>query len=178
MMTPKTVDQLLHVFRLFRDNHASGKPLHSSYHEAVREVARLNSVTYQTIGDGCRRRLRLNDINELFELLAAWIRGDSRSLVQQLKQNSDLSAHGAIDAFFSGVPSEAAEKKRPLHLVSHENSETFSFRLSSDDARLLKALAVLEASSVGALSSRIISEAVQSRMTAVARSIIKKADGR
>ena len=86
MMTPKTVEQLLQVFRLFRDNHASGKPLHTSYHDAVREVARLNSVTYQTIGDGCRRRLRLKDINELYELLAAWVKGDSRGLVQQLKQ--------------------------------------------------------------------------------------------
>jgi hypothetical protein len=178
MMTPKTVEQLLQVFRLFRDNHASGKPLHASYHDAVREVARLNSVTYQTIGDGCRRRLRLADINELYELLAAWVKGDSRGLIQQLKQSSDLSAHAEIDAFFSAAGTEVAEKKKPLHLVSHENSETFSFRLSSDDARMLKALAELEGTSVGALSSRVVSEAVQSRMTTVARSIIKRAEAR
>lgn len=177
MMTPKTVEQLLQVFRSFRDNHASGKPLHRSYHDAVRDVARLHSVTYQTIGDGCRRRLRLKDINELYELLAAWIKGDSRGLVQQLKQTSDLSAHAEIDQFFAGSASAPVEKT-PLKLVSHEDSETFSFRLSSDDARVLKAVAELEGTSVGALTSRVVSEAVHARMTALARGIVKKAEAR
>ena len=178
MMTPNTIEQLLLVFRLFRDNHASGKPLHRSYHDAVRDVARLHSVTYQTIGDGCRRRLRLKDINELYELLAAWIKGDSRGLIQQLKQNSDASAHGEIDQFFAGTASMPIEKKTPLKLVSHEDSETFSFRLSSDDARVLKAVAELEGTSVGSLTSRVVSEAVHARMTALARSIVKKAEAR
>ena len=39
MMTPSTVQQLLQVFRLFRDNHAGGMALNRSYQEAVRTVA-------------------------------------------------------------------------------------------------------------------------------------------
>lgn len=175
-MTSKTVEQLLQVFRLFRDNHAAGTPLHRSYHDAVRGVARLHSVTYQTIGDGCRRRLRLKDINELYELLKAWINGNPRGLIQQLKQNSDISAHRGIDQFFIDLSSATVEKNKSLHLVSHVDSETFSFRLSTNDARMLKALAELEGTSVGALSSRVISEAVRARMTIVARGIIEKAE--
>jgi hypothetical protein len=122
--------------------------------------------------------MRLKDINELHELLASWIKGDPRPLVQQLKQSSDLSTHEEIDSFFSGASVTQFEKKKPLYLVSHEDSETFSFRLSTSDARMLKALAELEGTSVGALSSRVISEVVHSRMTAVARGIIKKAEAR
>src|SRR5688572_19600734 len=125
MMTVKTVQQLLQVFRLFRDNHASGKPLHRSYHDAVRDVARLHSVTYQTIGDGCRRRLRLKDIGELYELLAAWVKGDPHGLIQQLKQNSDLSTHAEIDQFFADMSSSTAAEKKKLYVVSHNDSETF-----------------------------------------------------
>lgn len=177
MMKPHTVQQLLQVFHNFRDNHSSGMPLHRSYHEAVRVVADSHSVTYQTIGDGCRRRLRLNDINELYELLAAWVKGDPRSLVRQLKESSDPSAHADIDQFFSGAqPAPAENRKASLKTSSHDESETLSFRLPAHDARMLRALAELEGVSVGELTARVVSEAARDRMTAVARGIIKKAE--
>jgi len=177
MITSQTVQQLLQVFRNFRDNHASGMPLHRSYREAVHTVADAHSVTYQTIGDGCRRRLRLNDIGELYELLASWVKGDSRGLVRQLKENSDPSVHAEIDQFFSGAQSALTEnKKASSKISSHDESETFSFRLPARDARMLKALAELEGVSVGELTARVVSEAVRDRMTVVARSIVKSAE--
>jgi len=179
MMTPQTVQQLLQVFRNFRDNHASGKPLHRSYQEAVRTVARNHSVTYQTIGDGCRRRLRLNEINELYELLAAWVKGDSRGLMRQLKDNSDPAAHPDIEQFFADGTATSVDVKRPSPKgPSQEESETFSFRLPARDARMLRALAELEGVSVGELTAREVSAAVRDRMTAVARGIVKHAESR
>src|SRR5688572_6082169 len=142
MMTAQTVEQLLRVFRHFRDNHASGMPLRRSYRDAVRAVADADSITYQTVGDGCRRRLGLRDISELYELLAAWIRGESDGLVNQLKDNADPSAHAEIDQFFSrGNAPEAENKKNALKAPLREESKPFTFRIAPRDARMLKALA-------------------------------------
>jgi len=177
MMTPHTVEQLLKVFRRFRDNHASGMPLHRSYHEAVRFVAEAYSVTYQTIGDGCRRRLQLNEINELYELLALWVKGDSRGLVRQMKENSDPSAHAEIDQFFLSGPSAPPEKQKvSARSATPSEPETISFRLPARDARMLRALAELEGVSVAELTARTVSAAVRDRMTVVARSIVKESD--
>jgi hypothetical protein len=179
MMTPGTVQQLLHVFRYFRDNHASGMSLHRSYHAGVRAVAKDHGVTYQTIGDGCRRRLRLNEINELYVLLATWVKGDPRGLVRQLKDNSDPAAHTEIDQFFSGRSPSPVEAKKPSPKIpSSEDSETFSFRLPAPDARMLKALAELEGVSVSELTAREVAAAVRDRMTVVARGIMKKTESR
>ena len=123
MMTPQTIEQLLQVFRKFRDNYATGMQFHRSYQEAVRTIADAHSITYSTVGDGCRRRLGLKDINELYVLLAVWVKGNSSGLVQQLKDNAEPSSHAEIDQFFSdggAAPSEGrnALPKFLLHIKS------------------------------------------------------------
>ncbi len=173
MLSAQTVQQLIQVLRNFRENHGSGMPLHRSYQEAVRAVAKAHSVTYQNIGDGCRRRLRLNDINEFYELLAAWVKGDSRDLMRQLKENSKPSTHIEIERFFSGVQPASTERKKAT--ASHSQTEPFSFRLSERDGRMLKALAELEGISVSELTASVVSSAVRNRMKAVARVIVKNA---
>ncbi len=175
MMTPHTVEQLLQVFRRFRDNHASGTPLRPSYHKAVRSVAEAYSVTYQTIGDGCRRRLGLNNINELYELLAAWVKGDSRDLARQLKDNSEPSARGQIDEFFSRTEAALPDRQQlSIKAAMSSESETISFRLPARDARMLRALAALEGVSVAELTARAITDAVRDQMAIVARDILKE----
>lgn len=177
MMTPQTVQQLLHVFRSFRDNHKSGMPLHRAYQEGVRTVADAHSITYQTVGDGCRRRLGLSNISELYELLAVWVKGDPRRLVRQLKETSDPSSHGEIEQFFSEGDATPAEiRKALLKGPSSDETEIFQFRLAMRDARMLKALAELEGVSASELIGRTISTAVRDRMAAVARGIIKSAE--
>jgi len=177
MMTPQTVQQLLQVFRAFRDNHKSGMPLHRAYQEGVRAVADAHSITYQTVGDGCRRRLGLNDIGELYELLASWVKGDPRELVRQLKEHSDPTAHAQIEQFFSDgntVPAELrkASQKGP----TSDETEVFQFRLPAREARMLKALAELEGVSASNLISNTISAAVRNRMAVVARGFIENAE--
>lgn len=176
-MTPQTVQQLLHVFRSFRDNHKSGMPLHRAYQQGVRTVADAHDITYQTVGDGCRRRLGLTDISQLYELLAAWVNGDPCGLVRQLKENSDPLAHAEIEQFFSGGDGAPVEirKASPKSPSTHE-TEVFQFRLPARVARMLKALAELEGVSAPDLISNTISAAVRDRMTVVARGIINNAE--
>jgi hypothetical protein len=174
MMTPRTIQQLLQVFRTFRDNYASGMPLHRCYHEAVRAVATTHSVTYQTIGDGCRRRLKLDDINQLYELLTAWVKGDPRGLARQLKENADRAAHDEIDQFFSTGQTPISEKpKVSAKALTSEEPETITFRLPAREARMLRALAELEGVSVSELTGLVVCTAVRNRMAAAARTIIK-----
>ena len=173
MMKPHTVQQLLQVFQLFWENHAGGMPLHRSYHEAVRAVARNYSVTYQTIGDACRRRLELTNINELYEMSISWVRGEPRALLHQLKEHSDPVAHSAIEKFFIMTEPTTPPKSEPsVGVGAKEGPETVSFRLGVPDARMLRALAELEGISAGELTARVVSAAVRERMKVVARGFI------
>ncbi len=172
MLNPNSVQQLLQVLRLFRENHRGGRYPEDSFHEAVRTVANNYRVTYQTIGDGCRRRLELT-ANEPHEMLLAWIRGEPRPLLCQLKKYSDPAAHSEIDKFFSTTEPPTSPKPKPSVMSPpRDESEAVSFRLHAHDARLLRALAELEGVSVGELTARVVSASVRERMKVVARELI------
>ena len=172
MLNPKSVQQLLQVLRLFRENDAGRIHIPDSFHEAVRTVAKNYSVAYQTIGDLCRRRLELT-ANELNEMLSAWVRGEPRTLLHQLKKHSDPVAHSEIDTFFSTTEPPTSLKPKPSVMSAPKSeSEAVSFHLEVHDARLLRALAELEGVSVDALTGRVVSAAVRERMKVVARELI------
>lgn len=164
-MNSHTIDQLLHVFRLFCERHAKGVPLRKSYTKAVREVANFESVTYQTIGDGCRRRLQLNKIDELYALLQQWVEGNPEPLMNQLKAASDHSAHDKIAAFFkSNVSSARVTHRQVMHATSEVKIETFSVRLSEHDTRVLRALAEIEGISPSEVLGELVGPAAVERL--------------
>jgi len=137
-------------------------------------VAQQYSVTYQTIGDGCRRRLGLHDISNLYELLAAWAKGDARPLLRQLKEHSVDAAHADIDAFFAAIPSGVSSHREPLLISApREETETVSFRLSATDARLLRVLAELERSSVGEVAARMVALSVREQIKVAAQELLQ-----
>ena len=178
MMKRQTVEQLLLVFRSFRESYARGKPLHKAYQEAVREVADGHAVTYQTIGDGCRRRLKLNNIRELYALLARWMEGDPEPLAKQLKAASDPSAHDDITEFFgteffgSSATFAVAGGREARPATSDSRFDTFSLRLPERDARMARALAEIEGVSTSELLSRLVESAVAEKMKLVAQAIL------
>ena len=177
MMRRQTVEQLLLVFRSFREGYAGGKPLHKAYQKAVRDVAGRHGVTYQTVGDGCRRRLKLKEIHELYALLARWMEGDSEPLATQLKAASDPSSHDDIAAFFR--PSKAITAAAPGHTVastSADRFDTFSFRLPQHDSRMLRALAEIEGVSPPELLSAMMGEVVAERMKHLARAMLHESE--
>ena len=170
MITSQTVEQLLLVFRLSRERYARGEPLRRSYQRAVREVADRHSVRYQTIGDGCRRRLKLNDISELYTLLRRWLDGDPEPLANQLKAVSDPTAHDDIAGFFgSPTPSAKVTPRQAGAATSDDKDATFSFRLPEHDARKLRALAELEGVSPPELINKFVAAAVVEKMKLVAQ---------
>ena len=177
MMGRQTVQQLLDVFRNFRDNHQSGMPLHRAYQKGVRTVADAYAITYQTVGDGCRRRLGLKKINELYGLLNAWAKGEPRGLMRQLIANSDPSSRVEIEQFFSArAGAEDETRKASPKGLSRDEAEIFQFRLPAPDSRFLKALAELQGISPSDLIAQTMSVAVRERMAAAARSFIQNVD--
>ena len=177
MMKLQTVDQLLLVLRLFREHCRRGTPLRKAYQAAVRSVAEQYGVTYQTIGDGCRRRLRLNEINELYVLLELWMKGDSRPLARQLRAVSESSSHDVIESFF-GFTNTGPE--RPLRDLENETTEAefdiFSFRLPKREARLLRALSELKGVSVPNYLALVVGSAAQKEMARIAREFAREAE--
>ncbi len=173
MMKCQTVDQLLLVFRSFREKYARGKPLHKAYQEAVREVADGHAVTYQTIGDGCRRRLKLGNISELYALLARWVEGDPEPLAKIFKAASDPLAHDDITEFFGSYANFAVAGGRDVRPAgSVGGSDSFFLRLPERDARMARALAEIEGISTPELLSRLLGAAVVEKMKLVARTIL------
>jgi len=165
MMNRKTVSQLIQVFDQFRINFINGVPLHKSYQDAVRKIADKYAITYQTIGDGCRRRLKLSDITQLHKLLEEWMQGNPEGLVSQLRQNSNPAAHPDIEAFFSDSVSSTAAVTADFSSLNPANSaDTFSFRLLEADARLLRALAEIEGATPPQLVTQIVQKAVNKKM--------------
>ena len=115
-LTSGSVQQLLEVLDHTSRNHKRGILLPTAYHDAVRDVSNRHRVTYQTIGDLCRRRLALSDIGQFMDLLGRWLRGDSEPLRRKIKHQSGPNAHQAIDRFFTkgtllpGAPSPVGEQ--------------------------------------------------------------------
>lgn len=175
MMTDQTVDQLLHVFRLFRERYERGESLHKAYREAVREVAKRHGVTYQTIGDGCRRRLKLDSIRELYDLLSAWIEGRPEPLADQLKKASHPASHGEIDTFFGAASVTGHEiPERTASAATSRKFAEFSFQLPERDARMLRALAEIEGVTTAVLLRDVVATAVAERMRHVAQAIVRE----
>ena len=178
MMKRQTVEQLLKVFGAFRERVATGRPLRKAYQEAVREVADQYNVAYQTIGDGCRRRLKLNDIGELYALLERWVEGDPKPLAQQIRAASESSAHDHVTAFFESAASSAARHSGQVGpSVLDGKADTFSLRLPKQDARKVRALAEMEGTSPGELLGRLLGRAVTEEMKRMAHVILQDSVG-
>jgi hypothetical protein len=173
MMNSHSIQYILQVFRAFRENQARGMPVPKSYQKAVKGVAQRHEIAYQTVGDGCRRRLGLNNINELYELLSAWVRGDSGGLIRQLKAKADSSTHAEIDQFFATIGSSTPLNQNvSIKDGTADEAEIVPLRLCVRDARMLRALAELAGTSAGELAAAVIVPHVRERMKTVARELV------
>ena len=102
MLQLDSVHQLLQVLELTRRSYRRGIPLGRAYQDAIRDVSSRHHVRYQTIGDLCRRRLGLGDMNEFVSLLTSWLAGNPTPLKQRVTQHSESTTRGLVDNYFSG----------------------------------------------------------------------------
>ena len=169
MLNSNTIHQLLEVLAIFYKSHSRGNPVNRSYHEAVRRVAQKYGVTYQTIGDGCRRRLKLLDVGQLYTFLQRWIEGDPHGLITVLKNNTDSHNHEEIDRFFKDPPflSNHSEEYGPVQ-INAIRAETFSFQLPEKDARILRAISEISGTPVPEILTQIVTKSIRDKMKELA----------
>lgn len=164
-MTNKTLEQILTVLKYSKYNYNSGMSLTSSYQDAISRVANEYGVTYQTIGDGCRRRLKLDSIGEFSELVRKWLNGDPNPLMSVLKSQTPRRLHAKIEDFFGeeGV-SPNDESANDQDSQKEEKRIEFSLMINVTDQRYLKALSQIEGVDEKELINGIVSDGIKDRM--------------
>jgi len=168
MLESHSVGQVLRVLELLRRHHRLGLNTRSACSRAIQEVADENAVRYQTIGDGCRRRLGLTDITKFHELVDGWLEGNAEPLARAIRQSSTQSAWPRIDAFFSD--SSMVRKNGEQHpsnaAITPANSKAIRITLDDTELRRLHALAQLEAKDPTDLAVELLSAGVRARLRA------------
>lgn len=173
-LEPKTLDQILEVIRIAKSNYTAGLPIDHSYQDAINKVATKYNVAYQTIGDGCRRRLNLINIKEFRDLLEGYYSTNNpNNLISLLKQHTNSKGqHEKIMQFFKMESDKEIdlEAVTPLVFSSKKVDEVISFRLSQESARQLKAISSLQGMSVSEWVAETIKKSVEQELKNWARS--------
>ena len=155
MLASKSIEQILAVLTRFRAR-SRGEGVIKAYQRAVDEVRKDYDVAYQTIGDLCRRRLGLRDINQFHDLLEKWVAGNAEPLMSVLIGSTEGQNHDRIRNYFQ--PENGGNVR--FHDVVQES---FTFRLRCDIAQKLKVLSLMSGNSLPEWLSRIVSQIVQQR---------------
>jgi hypothetical protein len=168
MLEPRSVDQVLRVLELVRQQRRLGLNTRSACSRAIQEVADENDVRYQTIGDGCRRRLGLTDITKFHQLVDGWLQGNAEPLARVIRQSSSQSAWSRIDAFFSdsSMAGKNGEKHSSNAATTSAHSKAIQITLDDTELRRLHALAQLEARDPTDLAVELLSAGVRARLRA------------
>lgn len=147
MLTEKTLDQIIGVLELTAYYHKAGIPIPKAYQKSVKDIARKYSVRYQTIADGCRRRLNLENVNEFMKLLNEWIGGNTSRLKELLIKNIDEQDEYKVENFFDHnkiSPSTVSANAREVE----ETFEIITFKTPRNIASQLRSLAEVDGKSV------------------------------
>ena len=163
MLEPHSVDQLLRVLELARQNTRLGFATPVACSRAIHQVSRDEGVTYQTIGDGCRRRLGLKDMSEFHRLVEEWLAGDPAKLTAVLRRNASAGSAQTINTFFSTTAKP--EPTRDTASGSHDLTP-LPVSLGGGDVRLLNALSQLVGRDVQTLATELLHAAIRDRFRA------------
>lgn len=170
MLTEKTIDQILGVLDLTAKNYESGIPVSKAYQKSVKDIAKRYSIRYQTIADGCRRRLGLDNINQFIELLKEWLGGQPNKLRDLLTKNAGDYEQYRIKNFF--------DKKNltPPNITVERNIEdklgVVSLKIPQTIAAQFCALAEAKGESIQDLTISIIKEYVDKNYIEYLKNII------
>ncbi len=168
-MRQETLEQILKVISVAVEYYSPGNGIDGSYQYAVRRVSNEYGVSYQTIGDACRRRLGLDHIGEFKSMLKASFEGDVKKLQDVLVNQTSVFYHDRINEFFSklanGLAAVQAAPKKPGSPV------TYTIQLKKSDSDVLLALAHLLNDQPGELLVKVAVDALKDRMKKIANQL-------
>jgi len=170
MLTEKTIEQILEVLNKTSQFYKSGYPINKAYQKAVNDVSQAYSITYQTVADGCRRRLGLNNINEFIKVLSDWLNGKPDNLLDLLHKNTGDFEKYKIDQFFHQGTSQTP--KIEINRKVDYATETITIKLPIKTIAQLRSLAEADRKTVQNLATNIIEDYVNTNYIQHVRSII------
>lgn len=159
MLTEKTLDQILGVLDLTGKYCQTGLPIPKAYQKAVKDIAHKHSVRYQTIADGCRRRLNLDNVNEFMKLLTEWFGGNPRPLKDLLVKNIGQIDEYKVENFFDQKTVSSSTVKAAKR-EAEDTFEVITFKTPRNTASQLRALAEAEDKSIQDLMNVIVKQYV------------------
>ena len=157
MLRSKSVDELLDVLRVFKRRYDNGDSVSEAFTLAKRSVAGERPTDITTTHDLCTRRLKLKGIDGFRSLLQDWVAGNPSSLIDVLKNNTNIYNHNKIIAFFT-----QGKTSLPKQKAETAGQEVFSFRLKNDVAKKLHILFTAEEVSTNWMAE-IVSKSVNQR---------------
>jgi hypothetical protein len=170
MLTEKTIGQILGVLEFTAKNYQSGLPVSKAYQKSVKDIAQRYSIRYQTIADGCRRRLGLDNVNQFVELLREWLGGQPNRLRDLLSKNAGDFEQYKINKFFDN------NELPPQNLTAERKAEDFfeaiSIKLPQNIVAQFRALAEADGKSVQDLAMSLIKEYVDKHYIDYLKNII------
>ena len=170
MLTEKTINQILGVLDLTVKNYESGLPVPKAYQKSVKDIAHKYSIKYQTIADGCRRRLGLDNVNQFVELLYEWLGGQPNRLRDLLLKNAADFEQYRINKFFD--QKEISPQNFTVERNVDVSFETISLKISQNIALQFRALAEVEGKTIQDLSGSLIKEYVDKNYVEYLKRII------
>ena len=125
-LNSNSADQLMYLLIKFKEYDRLGFGVQDAYRQSVSKTSNKYGVTYQTIGDLCRRRLALENIYQFYDVLQDWIDGDPSSLKNLIGKHVSSSDQIRINELLLNGKSEVNDD------IRDEPKEFDSFRLSLD----------------------------------------------
>jgi hypothetical protein len=183
-ISSKTLAQILDVILETKIEYAAGKDLNRSYTNAIKKISEKYGVTYQTIIDGCTRRIGKLNAAQFKSLLQRTLEGDPAGLRQVIKQHINPSEHYKVDSFLKSF-SETKGGRLPegpgtfpeLGEEEHTGSYVIHFRLDRETYNKLKALAGLNGVSTAEYISASLREHIEIKLKEWALELISKDEG-
>lgn len=161
-MEINTLEQILKVVDFAAKHYSSGNGIDHSYQYGVKRVRQEYNVAYQTIGDGCRRRLGLDDIGEFKRMLQTALEGNPSQLRDLLLRKTSQSYHDKINDFFSKLAK--GESISETKTKEMDPPITYTIKLRKSDSDILLALAQLLGGKPEQILSDVTVEAIKERM--------------
>lgn len=162
-MKTETLDQILKVISTASQRYELGDGIDNAYQYAVNRVSNDYRVAYQTIGDACRRRLRLDHIGEFKKMLRDSFEGDHSELRAVIERNISQFDSEKVAQFFNDFRKESV-KQEPAPKEPDEVTETYTINLKKSDSDILKALAQLLGKQTEEILAEVLVGAVKERM--------------
>ncbi len=159
-----TVEQILRVIEVVVKSFKKGDRIDHIYQLAVHQVAKEYDVTYQTIGDACRRRLGLDTVGDFKRMLeAAALEGDYSDLQNLLLSKPPHAYHERINKFFSTLKNGNTTTEVP----SIDTYVNYNVRLRKSDSNVLEVLAQLLGEKPEKILAETAMKAVKERLRKV-----------